>query len=90
MTNKEAIEKLREFCKLKPFCELYPEECRENECEIYLAIKALEGKDTDVPSKDTIPMDWIKKYADDWCDIGYAYENPILGMLEDWRDEQDE
>jgi len=37
----------------------------------------------------TIPVDWIQKYADDWEDIGYAYENPILGMLEDWREEQD-
>ena len=38
----------------------------------------------------TIPMDWIQRYADDWEDIGYAYENPILGMLEDWREEQDD
>jgi len=50
----------------------------------------LEGKDTDVPSKDTIPVDWIQRYADDWEDMNYAYENPILGMLEDWRREQDE
>ena len=38
----------------------------------------------------TIPMDWIQRYADDWEDMNYAYENPILGMLEDWRREQDE
>ena len=37
-----------------------------------------------------IPLEWIQRYADDWEDIGYAYENPILGMLEDWRREQDE
>ena len=35
-----------------------------------------------------IPLEWIQRYADDWEDIGYAYENPILGMLEDWREEQ--
>lgn len=39
---------------------------------------------------DAIPLDWIQKYADDWQDMSYAYDNPILGMLEDWRREQDE
>lgn len=43
MTNKEAVKRLMEFCRLKPFCELYPEECRENECEIYLALEALKN-----------------------------------------------
>lgn len=39
---------------------------------------------------DTIPVDWVQKYADDWEDMNYAYDNPILGMLEDWMREQDE
>ncbi len=39
---------------------------------------------------DAIPVEWIQKYADDWLDIGYAYENPIQGMLDDWRGEQDD
>ena len=43
MTTNEAIERLREFCKLKPFCELYPDACRKEECEIHLAIEALEN-----------------------------------------------
>ena len=43
MTTKDAIEKLREFCMLRLFCELYPDACLKEECEIYLAIKALEG-----------------------------------------------
>jgi len=38
---------------------------------------------------DAIPVEWIQKYADDWEDMSYAYDNPILGMLEDWRREQD-
>ena len=53
-------------------------------------LEALEDKDTDVHGKDTIPMEWIQRYADDWQDMSYAYDNPILGMLEDWRREQDE
>ena len=46
----------------------------------------------DMPEEqqDSIPLEWIQKYADDWLDVGYAYDNPILGMLEDWRGEQDE
>lgn len=39
---------------------------------------------------DTIPLEWIQRYADDWEDMNYAYDNPILGMLEDWRREQNE
>lgn len=45
MTNNEAIERLREFCKFKPFCGLYPEECHKEECEIYMAIEALETQE---------------------------------------------
>ena len=41
MTKQEAIEKLREFCKLRAFCELYPDACQKDNCEIYMAIKAL-------------------------------------------------
>ena len=45
----------------------------------------------DLPSvqPDTIPLDWIQKYADDWEDMSYAYENPIQGMLDDWRGKQE-
>ena len=41
MTKQEAIEKLREFCKLRAFCELYPDACQKDDCEIYMAIEAL-------------------------------------------------
>lgn len=55
MTNKEAVETLREeFCKLKLFCELYPDACQKENCDIYLAIEVLKGKDTVSPSIDTI------------------------------------
>ena len=45
----------------------------------------------DLPSvqPDAIPLDWIQKYADDWEDMSYAYENPIQGMLDDWRGKQE-
>ena len=63
MTNKEAIEKLKEeFCKLKLFCELYPDECNKENCEIYLAISALEGKGANVSNVDTI-VDTISRQA---------------------------
>lgn len=55
MYNKEAVETLREeFCKLKLFCELYPDACQKENCDIYLAIEVLKGKDTVSPSIDTI------------------------------------
>lgn len=41
MTRQEVIEKLREFCKLRAFCELYPDACQKDKCEIYMAIEAL-------------------------------------------------
>ena len=41
MEIQEAIEKLKEFCKLKAFCELYPDACQKDKCEIYMAIEAL-------------------------------------------------
>ena len=42
MTVQEAIEKMREFCKLRAFCELYPDACQKDNCEIYMAIEALQ------------------------------------------------
>lgn len=54
-----------------------------DECTEYEAIELL-------PSAEVIPINWIQKYSDDWLDIGYAYENPIQGMLNDWREEQSE
>ena len=54
ITNKKAIEKLKEeFCKLKLFCELYPDACNKENCEIYLAISVLEGKDVNISNIDT-------------------------------------
>ena len=55
MMNKEAVETLREeFCKRKLFCELYPDACQKENCDIYLAIEVLKGKGTVSPSIDTI------------------------------------
>lgn len=36
------------------------------------------------PNEESIPLSWIQEYAEDWPDMNYAYENPILGMLEEW------
>ena len=69
----------------------YPNDCYKN-LNVYEFAKALaELGLRSLPSAqpDTIPLDWIQKYADDWEDMSYAYDNPILGMLEDWRREQE-
>lgn len=43
MTKEEAIKTLREdYCGNRIICELYPDQCNREECEIWLAIKALE------------------------------------------------
>ena len=43
MTNDEAIKTLREdYCGNRIICELHPDQCNREECEIWLAIKALE------------------------------------------------
>lgn len=45
MTKEEAIERLRnESCKSRLYCELYPDACQKEECEIYMAIKALKER----------------------------------------------
>lgn len=45
MTKEEATQKfLKLYCKNRAFCELYPEYCKEDKCEIYHALKALEAE----------------------------------------------
>lgn len=45
MTKDEAIKRLiDESCKYRLYCELYPDACMKKECEIYMAIKALEER----------------------------------------------
>ena len=42
MTNDEAFKTLREdYCGNRIICELYPDQCNREDCEIWLAIKAL-------------------------------------------------
>ena len=92
MTNKETVEKLREFCKLKAFCELYPDACRKEECEIYMSIKALEDKDTNVPSNDTISrtdaIDAVA-YAEDGKDAQRILEGLVSAIPEQSAQIQD-
>ena len=45
MTREEAKQIIiTEYCKNRAFCELYLEDCKEDECEIYHALKALEAE----------------------------------------------
>lgn len=68
MTREEAIRELKaDYCGNRIICELYPDQCNREDCEIWLAIKALVeqpirvletqpevDKDTNVPINDTI------------------------------------
>lgn len=43
MTREEAIRELKaDYCGNRIICELYPDQCNQEDCEIWLAIKALE------------------------------------------------
>lgn len=45
MTKEEAIKRLiDETCKYRLYCELYPDDCMKEECEIYMAIRALQER----------------------------------------------
>ena len=45
MTREEAIKRLMaESCKSRLYCELYPDACMKEECEIYMAIEALKER----------------------------------------------
>lgn len=45
MTKAEAIERLEnDCCKSRVYCELYPDACQKEECEIYMAIEALKER----------------------------------------------
>lgn len=75
----EQPESAKEYCA----------ECNHNEVCRWYPYEGCEFRSLPSAQPDTIPVDWIQKYADDWEDMSYAYDNPILGMLEDWRREQD-
>ena len=62
MTKQEAIEKLREFCKLRAFCELYPDACQKDNCEIYMAIEVLSSQlDNNSTKVDNENVDLIRR-----------------------------
>ena len=49
MTKDEAKEKIiNDFCKCRVWCELYPDMCQTESCEIWWALKAL----SDIPEED--------------------------------------
>lgn len=52
-TNKEIAERIIDnTCKNRVFCELYPDACRKEDCDIYLVINTfLNTPDTDTPSR---------------------------------------
>lgn len=62
MTREEAIEKIiNGFCNLRVWCELYPDNCQKEDCEMWWAIEALSA---DAPSSDLISRQnairWVK------------------------------
>lgn len=55
MTKDEAKEKIiNDFCKCRVWCELYPDLCQTESCEIWWALKAL----SDRPKDKWIPIKW--------------------------------
>ena len=55
MTNAEAIERLEnDCCKSRVYCELYPDACQKEECEIYMAIEALERTSNAHPTHECV------------------------------------
>lgn len=76
----EQPESAREYCA----------ECDHIEMCRWYPYEGCEFRSLPPAQPNTIPMEWIQMYADDWQDMNYAYDNPILGMLEDWMREQDE
>ena len=48
MTREEAIRELKaDYCGNRIICELYPDQCNREDCEIWLAIRALENAEND-------------------------------------------
>ena len=79
MKKQEAIEKLRDFCKLKAFCELYPDACQKDKCEIYMAIEALsepsrQGQRDDLIKRQDAIDAFMAEHPDgkDSCRISWA------------------
>jgi DNA-directed RNA polymerase subunit RPC12/RpoP len=60
MTNKEIAERIIDnTCKNRVFCELYPDVCQKEKCDIYLVINTfLNTPDIDTP--DLQQGEWIE------------------------------
>ena len=72
MTREEAIRELKaDYCGNRIICELYPDQCNREDCEIWWAIKALE-KDTNVTNNDCISRQAVKEICNDGTYIGYS------------------
>lgn len=73
MIREEAKQKfLKLYCKNRAFCELYPEHCKEDKCEIYHALKALEAE----PSGNEYNGHWVQSKNGHGCECsecGTAY-----------------
>lgn len=59
-TNKEIAERIiNNTCKNRVFCELYPDACQKEKCDIYLVINTfLNTPDTDTPSRQR--GEWVR------------------------------
>ena len=55
MTREEAIRELKaDYCGNRIVCELHPDQCNREDCEIWLAIKALQAQDVDAVSRKAV------------------------------------
>ena len=82
MTKDEAKEKIiNDFCRCRVWCELYPDMCQTESCEIWWALKALSERPTG---------EWTWQLADNgWVDhicsvCGYT-ENTDIHVSLGWK-----
>lgn len=72
MTREEAIRELKaDYCGNRIICELYPDQCNREECEIWWAINALENAKNDnltTESAQNVPNQAFKMQKSDGFD----------------------
>lgn len=88
MTKDEAKEKIiNDFCKCRVWCELYPDMCQTESCEIWWALKAL----SDRPQGEWIYGEHNVAMCDGYrcnrCDffVPWDYEHKFIDFINDYH-----
>ena len=82
MTKDEAKEKIiNDFCKCRVWCELYPDMCQTESCEIWWALKAL----SDQPKGEWIWQLANNGWVDHVCSVCGYTENTDIHVSLGWK-----